>query len=341
MLIRDTFATTIQERIEPVVKVADRNPAVLLGELKNLVVTPQWETYLHRILEAYSDAFDREDEQGIGIWISGFFGSGKSLLMKELGVLLEGGELLGQSVHELFLSRLPSHSEERADLERFLAICRQKVSTSVIGGNLHAQLANSNDPLALTVFKLFAKEHGYTHSWPLAWAVEYQLDKQGVSGEFHRVASELSGMEWSDVAIDPDFYNDVLCQAAATVLPEHFSGGPEAVERAVTSAVQTGITPDMLIDRLRRWCVAKDSAGRRHKLLLQLDELGQWIASGNANERIMQVQALVETAAQAGHGRIWMAVTAHGDVQALQQNVQQEQYAQDQPALRPPMQAQQ
>ena len=172
MLLRDTFATTIQERIEPVVKVADRNPAVLLGELKNLVVTPQWETYLYRILEAYSDAFDREDEQGIGIWISGFFGSGKSLLMKELGVLLEGDELLGQPVHELFLSRLPSHSEERADLERFLAICRQKVSTSVIGGNLHAQLANSNDPLALTVFKLFAKEHGYTHSWPLAWAVE-------------------------------------------------------------------------------------------------------------------------------------------------------------------------
>ena len=327
MLIREIFATTIQERIEPVVKVADRNPAVLLGELKNLVVTPQWETYLHRVLEAYSDAFDREDEQGIGIWISGFFGSGKSLLMKELGVLLEGGELLGESVHRVFLSRLPSHSEERTDLERFLAICRQKLSTSVIGGNLHAQLASSNEPLALIVFRLFAKEHGYTHNWPLAWAVEYQLDRQGLSSEFHRVASELSGVEWSDVANDPDFYNDVLYQAAATVLPEHFKGGPEAVERAVMSAVQTGITPAMLIDRLRRWCVDRDNAGRRHKLLLQLDELGQWIASGNVNERTMQVQALVETAAQAGHGRIWMAVTAHGDVQELQQNVQQEQYA--------------
>ena len=197
MLIRETFATTIQERIEPVVKVADRNPAVLLGELKNLVVTPQWETYLHRILEAYTDAFDRDDEQGIGIWISGFFGSGKSLLMKELGVLLEGGELVGQPVHQVFLSRLPSHSEERADLERYLAICQRKLSTSVIGGNLHAQLSSSNDPLALIVFKLFAREHGYTHNWPLAWAVEYQLDLRGLSAEFHRVASELSGIEWS------------------------------------------------------------------------------------------------------------------------------------------------
>src|SRR5207247_10904579 len=117
-----------------------------------------------------------------------------------------------------------------------------------------------------------------------------------------------------------------VVQAPAVVLPDRFIGA-DAVERAVLSAVQTGITSDMLIDRLRRWCVARDDAGRRHKLLLQLDELGQWIASGNANERIMQVQALVETAAQAGEGRIWVAVTAHGDVQALQQNVQQEQYA--------------
>src|SRR5712692_9507253 len=326
MLIRETFATTIQERIEPVVKVADRNPATLLGELKNLVVTPQWETYLHRMLEAYSDAFDRDDEQGIGIWISGFFGSGKSLLMKIMGVLLAGGELLGQPVHQVFLERLPSNSAERTDIERFLALCQRKLSTSVIGGNLHAQLASSNDPLALVVFKLFAKEHGYTHNWPFAWAIEYQLDARGLSAEFQRVASELGGVEWSEIASDPYFYSDILYQAAATIMPEHFNG-LAAVERAVTGATQSGITADMLIDRLRRWCSARDRAGRRHKLLLQLDELGQWIASGNANERIMQIQALVETAAQAALGRIWIAVTAHGDVQALQQNVQQEQYA--------------
>ena len=326
MLIKDIFATAIQERIEPVVKVADRNPAIQLNELQHLVITPQWETYLHRMLEAYTDAFDRDDEQGIGIWISGFFGSGKSLLMKVLGILLEGGDLLGQSVHHLFLSRLPGHSRERSDLERFLAICQRKLATSVIGGNLHAQLSSSNDPLALVVFKLFARQHGYTHNWPLAWAVEYQLDVRDLSAEFHRVASELSGQDWSEVANDPDFYTDVLYQAAATVLPDHFQGA-DAVERAVMAAVQSGITPEMLIDRLRRWCRAQDSGGRRHKVLLQLDELGQWIASGNANERIMQVQALVETAAQDGEGRLWIAVTAHGDVQALQQNVQQEQYA--------------
>src|SRR5947209_1981888 len=102
MLIRDIFDTKIRERIEPVVKVAERRSAILVDELQNLVVTPQWERYLHQILHEYTDAFDNEEVQDTGIWISGFFGSGKSLLMKVLGILLEGSELEGQSAHDIF-----------------------------------------------------------------------------------------------------------------------------------------------------------------------------------------------------------------------------------------------
>ena len=326
MLIRETFATRIQDRIEPVVKVSERQPAVVLKELANLVVTPQWEKYLHRILDAYTDAAEREDESGIGIWISGFFGSGKSLLMKTLGALLEGGDLQGQSVHTTFLERLPASSAERADLTRFLKICERKVTTTAVGGNLHALQAASSDPLALIVFKLFAQRQGYTHNWPLAWAVEHPIAARNMTGDFRQQASDRCGVPWDEVANDPEFYSEQLYQAAAAVLPDHFSG-IAAVDRAVSNAVQSGITPASLIERLRRWCEVRDAAGRRHKLLLQLDELGQWIASGNANERTMQVQALAETAATAGAGRIWVAVTAHGDVQALQQNVDQSQYA--------------
>src|SRR4051812_25152769 len=111
--IRDLFATAIQDRIEPVVKVRDRRSKVLLGELQNLVVTPQWERHLHLVLDAYANAADKDDEQGIGVWISGFFGSGKSLLLKTLGLLLAGGELDGKDVHELFLSRVPEGSTYR------------------------------------------------------------------------------------------------------------------------------------------------------------------------------------------------------------------------------------
>ena len=49
-------------------------------------------------------------------WVSGFFGSGKSLLMKTLGVLLTGGEIDGQPVHGLFLNRLLGSSPDRVIL---------------------------------------------------------------------------------------------------------------------------------------------------------------------------------------------------------------------------------
>jgi hypothetical protein len=325
MLIRDTFATAIQQRIEPVVKVVDRKPSVLLGELRNLVVTPQWERHLRGILDIYSETADREDEQGNGIWISGFFGSGKSLLVKTLGVLLEGPELNGQSAHELFLERLPLHSSDRAAIGRYLTIIKRKVNTAVVGGNLHAMLAR-DEPLVLIAFKLFAHERGFTQSWPFGWAIEYQLDERGKTEEFRQRASELAGADWEELRLDPEFYLENLYAAAAATLPATFSS-PAAVERAVSMVQQGGIDATMLVDRLRRWCAARDGGGRRQKLLLQLDELGQWIAGGNPTSRAQQVQALIETAATNGGGRIWIAVTAHGDVQELQSNMQQEQYA--------------
>src|SRR6185312_2519391 len=163
--------------------------------------------------------------------------------------------------------------------------------------------------------------------WPLAWTVEYQIDRRGRTDDFRRRAVEIAGQPWDEIVADTAFYTDALHQAAADTLPEDFKDAT-AVERAINTAHQTGITPTMLVERLRNWCAARDEGGRRQKLLLQLDELGQWIRSGaNSNERIMQVQALAETAAAKGGGRIWLIVTAHGEVQALSQNVQQEQYA--------------
>ncbi|MBN1139877.1 MAG: BREX system P-loop protein BrxC [Anaerolineae bacterium] len=326
MQIRSVFSTAVSERIEPVVKVADRRSGVVRGELDNLVVTPQWERYLRQILDAYVDAATRDDEQSIGIWISGFFGSGKSLLMKVLGVLLEGADLEGKPASELFLGRVPTTSHEKSGLDHLLRACERQVNTTAVGGNLYSQAADPNDPLVLRAFKLFAAYHGYTYNWPLAWAVEYQLDARGQTAAFRQRACELCCTDWDEVASDPEIYLEHLYRAAAEVSSDLFSG-PAAVEQAVNAIVQGGVTPTALVNRLRRWCEARDGGGRRHKVLLQLDELGQWIAAGNPNDRTMQVQALAEDAAELGGGRVWLAVTAHGDVQALSQNVQQEYYA--------------
>ncbi|MEI6776494.1 MAG: BREX system P-loop protein BrxC [Chloroflexales bacterium] len=327
MQIIETFATHISVRIEPVVKVADRDPERMLDELRNLIVTPQWEQHVRQVLDGWAEAANGRAGGDPGIWISGFFGSGKSLLMKVLGLILEGGDLAGQSVHELFLSRLPAGSRDRSEIQRLLTIIRRTTTTSAIGSNIHALEGSSADSLALITFKLFAFQRGYTRNWALAWGVEYYLDQAGQQEAFHRRAEELSGKRWDRLQRDTAYYIDTLMQAAADVLPDHFADGRAAVQRTVTAATQAGMTPSDVIERMVSWCRLRDADGRRHRVLLQLDEIGQWMASGDSNQRGQQVQALIETAAIVGEGRVWIAVTAHGDIQALQASVQQEQYA--------------
>jgi hypothetical protein len=198
----------------------------------------------------------------------------------------------------------------------------------VVGGNLHAELASEGDTLSLIAFKLFARASDFSHNWPFAWVVESQIDRQGKTAGFRARAEEIAGVEWEEIVADTSFHTSALYRAAAEILPESFKTEDEVTRACETALVEGGITATNLISRLLAWCKAHDADGKRHKLFLQLDELGQWIKGGsNSTDRIMQVQALIETAATHGGGRIWIAVTAHGDVQALSANIQQEQYA--------------
>jgi hypothetical protein len=174
---------------------------------------------------------------------------------------------------------------------------------------------------------MFSAQNGYTRNWPFAWAVEYNIDERRFTSQFRKRAEDLSGLLWVDLVEDPEFNIAWLYQAAADVLPDHFAGGPVDVERAVSAATQSGVSPEMLVRRLQRWCVARDAGGRRQKIVVELDELGQWISQGDMNDRTMQVQAVVETAATLGEGRVWIVVTAHGEISELRNNVQQEMYA--------------
>jgi hypothetical protein len=74
-------------------------------------------------LDSYANAPLSGDEPGIGTWNSGFFGSGKSLLVKTIGALLEGGVLGGQSVDDIFLDRVSPTTPLRGELRRLLAEC--------------------------------------------------------------------------------------------------------------------------------------------------------------------------------------------------------------------------
>ena len=101
MLIRDMFAENINRPINGVIKVDQDTAEASLQEVKEYVITKELKKHFMSFFNYYSDAFSAPTDD-IGVWISGFFGSGKSHFLKMLSYLLANKTVEGKSTVEWF-----------------------------------------------------------------------------------------------------------------------------------------------------------------------------------------------------------------------------------------------
>src|ERR1700730_7235541 len=92
MLIKNLFERDIFRPIHGVVKADQVDESSVWQELDEFVITKELDQHLRKFISWYLEAVDQPknpDPTGkIGIWISGFFGSGKSHFLKVLSYLL-------------------------------------------------------------------------------------------------------------------------------------------------------------------------------------------------------------------------------------------------------------
>ena len=101
MIIRDMFADDINRPINGVIKVDQDAAEVIEQEVREYVITKELKKHFIRFFDFYSEAF-AEPTADIGVWISGFFGSGKSHFLKMLSYILENRDVNGTPTVELF-----------------------------------------------------------------------------------------------------------------------------------------------------------------------------------------------------------------------------------------------
>ena len=90
--IKTLFANDIERTIEEVIKVDQRDEQILVDELAEYVVTNSIRSRFTAILEAYQEAPNKPTD-GVGVWVSGFYGSGKSSFAKNLGLAIQNRTL--------------------------------------------------------------------------------------------------------------------------------------------------------------------------------------------------------------------------------------------------------
>lgn len=101
MIINDIFQKDINRSINGVIKVMQDDEAAIQQELSEYVVTRELQGHFAHFFENYSRALDVPTDK-IGVWISGFFGSGKSHFLKMLSYLLSNKVVDGKPAIDYF-----------------------------------------------------------------------------------------------------------------------------------------------------------------------------------------------------------------------------------------------
>lgn len=296
MIIRDMFADDINRKINGVIKVDQAADEVIEQELNEYVITKELKKHFITFFNYYSDALD-EPTADTGVWISGFFGSGKSHFLKMLSYLLENKEVNGIRSVERFRKKFED------DPATYMMIDRStKVETETILFNIDIEGSINKDKTAvLRVFaKTFYNHLGFFGDNLKVAKLEQYIDQQGKTEQFHRTFKEKKGMSWLESRKAFAFNGKYIIPTLMEVLDMS-----EEDARAWfndKSAIEFSIA--QLVEDIKDYLKTKPN---NFRLLFMVDEVGQYV--GTDTDMLLNLQSLVEKIGSECGGKVWVVCT--------------------------------
>ena len=195
MKLREMFQKDIERNIKGVIKVAQTDEENKYQELDEYVVTGELLKHISKFYDNYQKGIDGATDK-MGVWISGFFGSGKSHFLKILSYLLDNKEVKGKKAVDFF--------KEKVQDPIILANMARtaNVETEVILFNIDSKSPLDNksreDAILRVFLKVFYEHQGFYGDVPGVAEMEKYLTKEGVYADFQREFKVISGEDWVD-----------------------------------------------------------------------------------------------------------------------------------------------
>lgn len=299
------LAKDIDRPLDGVVKAS--NSAQLANEVQEYVITAEVADQMRDLLEAYT--FPGEPSSN-GVWIAGFFGSGKSHLLKMLAYLLgdvPGAEVLRSDVVAEFQSKLPADDAIlRGALTRSAAI----PATSLLFNIDEKVDKNEKDQPAalLDVFvQVFYEAAGYFGRTPYIARFERDLEKQGLFERFKAAFAGHYGKPWEVGRELADFVDPYVEKAYTEVTGLEIVAPLDRYSRT-----RTRTTVETFADEVAEW-LGTQPAG--HRLAFFVDEIGQFI--GQNTQLMLSLQTITESLHTRCRGRAWVLVTSQEVLESI------------------------
>ncbi|MBY5806103.1 BREX system P-loop protein BrxC [Rhizobium ruizarguesonis] len=312
--MRDIFEKPVDRSIDGVIKADDE--ASLRVELDEYVITGEIGLRLGQFLEAYNNYSTAN-----GVWISGFFGSGKSHLLKMLALLLENREVDGVKAFDIFAQKdeLKNDPMLAGALRKAISIPSKSILFNI---DQKADVISKTDVDALlAVFqKVFDEMCGYYGKQPHIAQFERQLDERGQFDAFKAAFLELSGKPWETRGRE-----EALLESrniAAAFARATGTAAADAKDILTQYRKDTRVSIEDFANTVKAWI---DRQVPKFRLNLFVDEVGQYIAD---NVKLMtNLQTIAESLNTKCKGQAWIIVTAQqaltdvvGDMTARQEN---------------------
>lgn len=308
--IGDLLERDLSRPIEEVIKVYQNDEQTVLTEITEYVATPNILAHYRELFDAIARApTDHKYDENVGVWVSGFFGSGKSSFAKLLGYALSNRTICGRSASELFIEQL--RDPEVARLVRYV---NQRVPCEVMMFDISMDLTTGRagaDRVGPIVYRRVLAELGYAEDMEIA-ELEIELEGEGRLDEFLEVFRELyPGLEWGRVRSGAQKFS----RASAVMHRLDPATYPEPTSWATGQAGRS--MPITVRDIVNRCYDLMDRRKKGKALVLVIDEVGQYVARNS--ERIEDLRVLVEALGKEGKNRLkagtipapaWVVVTS-------------------------------
>lgn len=302
MDMKGLYAKDIFRSIDGVIKADDVSKVA--SEVDEYVMTKEIRDGLSDIVEAWNLV----DTPSNGVWISGFFGSGKSHLLKMLSYLL--GEQAGnqpvtrEDVERAFEQKVAGDETIIADLKRSL-----HTPTRAVLFNIDAKDDKSTRERGSAMIEVFYKvyfEARGLYSKDLGvGALERDLEDRGELARFREAYQEVAGHAWEVGRVNTVFSEALVSKALARL--GHQVGQPFRSYRE-----QLNLSAEAFAQDVASWL---DRQGPHQRIAFFVDEVGQFI--GDDSQLMLNLQTITEQLATHCPGRAWVFVTSQEELSGI------------------------
>jgi len=305
-VIGDLLARDLRQKIEEIIKVDQTNEQVVFTEITEYIATDRIKEQYTELFRAIAEA-PSEPHEGIGVWISGFFGSGKSSFAKNVGYVLANRDVLGQPASQLFEGQV--HDRRITELVDFITL---RIPTEVMMFDVSVDRAvkRSTERIAEIMYTVLLRELDYAEDYDIA-ELEIELENEGKLDALMNLCAARYHEDWRKVrkgALKISRASAVLHDLDPQTFPDVETWARSLHDRSAD------ITVGRFVERAFELC-SRRRPGKA--LTFIIDEVGQYVA--RSADKIEDLRAVVEEFGKTGRNLLkarkivapaWIIVTS-------------------------------